>query len=151
MSWSFMIMVVTNWIQHTLTYKIQRNGEIQTCRNHLISGLSTTDPDLTISEWDLLISQCMITLNLLSNYRVNPSLSAYTYLFGPYDYNKSTMAPPGTCVIFCNKPANCTFWGHHGMKGWYISPSLEPYICMQCYIPATGIVRITDTLHYTPK
>ena len=44
---------------------------IITCKNHFISGLSTTDTDLPISEWDQLPSQCLITLNLLLNCIVN--------------------------------------------------------------------------------
>ena len=93
----------------------------------------------------------MITLNLIRNSRVNPSLSVYAYLFGPYDFNKFPMAPPGTSGVFHYKPGNRTSWFHHDTQGWYIGPSLDHYICMQCYMPATGIVRITDTFQYIPK
>ena len=68
-------------------------------KNNLISGFSTTDPDSTISEWDSLIFQCLTTLYLLHNYRVNPDLSAYDYLYPPYNFNKFTMEPPVTCRI----------------------------------------------------
>ena len=88
----------------------------------------------------------MITLNLLQNAMVNPALSAYAYLFGPYYFNKSPMAPPITRVIVYDKPVNRTSWGRYGTPGWYIGPSLDHYIFMQCYMPATGIVRITYTL-----
>ena len=126
-------------------------GTIRTCKDHFISGFSTTDPDFPIIKWNQLLSQCFITLNLLRNSRVNPALSACAYLFGPYDFNKYLMAPPVTHVIFHNKHGNLTSWGHHGTPGWYIGPSLDRYICIQCYIPATGIVQITDTLQYIPK
>ena len=61
------------------------------------------------------------------------------------------MAPPGTRVIVHDKPGNITSWRNHGTSGWYIGPSLDHYICMQCYTPATNISRITDTLQYIPK
>ena len=61
------------------------------------------------------------------------------------------MAQPGTLMIVHNKPSNCTSWGNNGTPGWYIGPSLDQYICMKCYIPATDIVRITGTLQYIPK
>ena len=61
------------------------------------------------------------------------------------------MAPPGTRVIVHEKRGNRTSWGHHGTLVWYIGPSLDHYRCMQFYMPATSIVRITDTLQYTPK
>ena len=105
--------------------------EIQTRTNHFIYGFSTTDPDSPISEWDQILSQCMITLNLLRNYRVKPALSEYAYLFGPYEFNKSPMDPLGTCVIVHDKPVNCTSWVHHGTRGWYIGTSIDQYICMQ--------------------
>ena len=61
------------------------------------------------------------------------------------------MAPPGNRVISHRKPGNFTSRGHHGTPGWYIGPSLDHFICMQCYIPTTDIVRITDSLKYIPK
>ena len=85
------------------------------------------------------------------NYRANRALSVYAYLFGPYDFNKSPMEPTGTRVIVHDKPGNRTSWGHHVTPVWYIGPSLDHYRCIQRYMPVTGIVRITDTLQYTPK
>ena len=124
---------------------------IRTFKNHFIAWFSTEDPDFPISEWERILSQYVITLNLLKNSRVNPALSAYAFLFGPYDFNKYSMAPPGTCVIVHDKPVKRTLWGHHDTPGWYISPSLDHYLCMQCYMPTTGIVIITDTLQYIRK
>ena len=95
---------------------------IITFQNHFISGFSTTDPYLTIRQWDGLISQCLITLNILCNSRVNPALSAYAYLYGSNDFNKYPMAPPGTRVKVHGKHGNCTSWGHHVAPGWYIGP-----------------------------
>ena len=50
---------------------------IQTFKNHLKAGLATTDPDYPTTEWDILIPQAEVTLNLLRATRVNPRLSAY--------------------------------------------------------------------------
>ena len=61
------------------------------------------------------------------------------------------MAPPGTRAIVHKKPVTRTSWGHHGTPGYYIGPSLYHYICIQCDMPTTDIVRITDTLQYIPK
>ena len=61
------------------------------------------------------------------------------------------MAPPGTCVILHKKPGKHTSWGLNVTPGWYIGPSLDQYRCMKCYMPTTGVVRITDTLQYIPK
>ena len=105
--------------------------EIQTCKNHFISGFSRTYIYSPIGKWEQLISECMITLNLRNNSMFNPDLSAYAYLFGPYDFNKSPLAPPGTCLIVHNKPGNHTSWGNNSTTGWYIGPSLHHYLCIQ--------------------
>ena len=100
---------------------------------------------------DRIFSQYLINLKLLWNSIVNPDLSVYVYLYGPYIFNKHPMAPPGTRVIVHNKPGNCTSWAHNFTRGWYISPSLENYRFIQCYMSATGMVIITDTLQYIQK
>ena len=61
------------------------------------------------------------------------------------------MASPGTYLVVHDKPGTQKSWGHHGTPNWYIDLSLDHYGFMQCYMPTTGIVRITDTLQYIPK
>ena len=53
---------------------------IQTHKNHFKAELATTDPKFPLSEWDQLIQQANITLNLLRTARVNPKLPAYAYI-----------------------------------------------------------------------
>ena len=67
---------------------------IQFCKNIFISGFSTTRPDLPIIKWDHLLFQCLITLNILLKAIFNPDLSAYSYLYGPFNFNNSFMALP---------------------------------------------------------
>ena len=50
---------------------------IHTFKNHLKAGLETTDLDYPTTEWDRLIPQAEVTLNLVRATRVNPRLSAY--------------------------------------------------------------------------
>ena len=91
---------------------------IRTCKNYFISGLSTTNPDYPIRKWDGLIFQCITTLNLIRNSRVNTTLSAYPYLFLPYAFNRSPMAPPVTRVIVHEKTGSRISWGYHGTTDW---------------------------------
>ena len=53
---------------------------IRTFKNHFIAGLCSVHPDFPIQEWDRLLMQAEITLNLLRNARSNPRLSAYCTL-----------------------------------------------------------------------
>ena len=60
---------------------------IRTFKNHLIAGLCSTHPDFPMKLWDRLIPQAEITLNLLRGSRMNPKLSAYAQIHGPFDCN----------------------------------------------------------------
>ena len=83
---------------HTYRHNVAER-EIRTCKNNFISGLSKIYPDSPISEWNRLLSKCLITLCLPRNSRARPYLSAHTYLFGLYDFNKYLIEPPVTRMI----------------------------------------------------
>ena len=70
-----------------------------------------------MSEWDRLLPQAEITLNLLQTSRVNPALSSYAYVFGNYDFNKTPLAPPGTKVLIHKKSNMRGLWDYHGVEG----------------------------------
>ena len=123
---------------------------IQCFKNHFLAILATADPNYPISEWERLIPQAVLTVNLLRNSRVNCKLSAYAYLFGHFDFNATPLAPPGTRILLHLKPAKRTSWGFHGEEGWYIGPSLEHYRCVKCFMPTTGTVRDADTVEFFP-
>ena len=89
------------------------------------------NPSFTITHWDQLLEQAEITLNLLRASRVNPKLSAYAYLFGNFDFNKTPLAPPGTKVAVHIKPGNRPSWGHHVELGYYVGPAMEHYRCFK--------------------
>ena len=55
---------------------------IQTFKDHFKSGLSSLDPDFPISEWDRLLDQLFLMLNLHLGSRINPKLSAYAQIIG---------------------------------------------------------------------
>jgi hypothetical protein len=123
---------------------------IRTSKSHLLACLATCDPDFPISEWDRLLFQAELTLNLLRSSRVNPKLSAYAYLHGNFDFNKTPLAPPGTKVLVHLKPDQRPSWAYHGEEGWYVGPSMHHYRCVQCYMPTTGRVRDVDTVEFFP-
>ena len=124
---------------------------IQTFKNHFISCLCTAPPGFPAAEWDRLLPQAEITLNLLRNCRYNPALSAYAALFGTFDCNRTPVAPFGTKVLIHEKPTNRASWAPRGTEAWYIGPALDHYRCVQCYIPATRSVRVADTVEFFPE
>ena len=66
---------------------------IQTYKSHFKSGLAAMDPNYPLSEWDRMIPQSNITLNLLRTARVNPKLSAHAYIHGNFNFNATPMPP----------------------------------------------------------
>jgi hypothetical protein len=63
-------------------------------KDHLISGLCSTDKSFPMHLWDRLLPQAVITLKMLRTSRINPKLSAATHIYGQYDFNRAPIAPP---------------------------------------------------------
>ena len=87
---------------------------IQTYKNHLKAGLASLDPSFPIKEWDRLIPQANLTLNLLRAARSNPNLSAHAYIEGQFDYNKTPLVPPGTRALAHEAADQRLTWGPNG-------------------------------------
>ena len=123
---------------------------IRTFKNHFLAGLATCDPKFPVAEWDRLLDQAVLTLNLLRSSRVNPQLSAHAYVFGNFDFNKTPLAPPGTKVVIHEKPQQRSSWAFHGVDGWYIGPSPNHYRCVRCFLPQSRRERDADTVSFHP-
>ena len=90
-----------------------------------------------MQEWDRLLVQVELTINLLRNARLNPKLLAWAFLSGNFDFNKSPLLPPGTKIIIHAKPSNRASWAFHGENGYYIGPAVNHYRYIKTYIPKT--------------
>ena len=112
------------------------------------SCLATVDPKFPLKEWDRLLPQCELTLNLLRSSKVNPKLSAWEYLFGIFDYRKTPIVPPGTKLIAHTKPSQRNSWEFNGQEGWSIGISPEYYRCIKCYFPKKCCERDLDTVTF---
>jgi hypothetical protein len=112
------------------TYSHRQNSAeraIISFKYHLIAGLCSTDKSFPMHLWDRLLPQAVMTLNMLRTSRINPKLSAATYIYGQYDFNRAPMAPPGTILIAHETPNRRRTWAPTGKYGWYIGPALEHY------------------------
>jgi hypothetical protein len=145
--------------KYNLTYQLvpphlhRRNAAeraIRTYKNHLLTFSATCDPEFHVSEWDRILFQAELTLNLLRSSRVNPKLSAYAYLQGNFDFNKTPLVPPGIKVLVHLKPDQRASWAYHGEEGWYVGPSMHHYRCVQCFMRTTSKVRDVDTVELFP-
>jgi len=101
--------------------------QVQTFNNHLISNLHGCDTSFPAYEWCSIIRQCEMTLNMLRRLRINPKLSAYTQLFGMFDYNQTPLAPLGTKAFAHERPnQRCTHADHgkNSLCHWTFHASL---------------------------
>ena len=117
---------------------------------HLISVLSSCNPNFPLHLWDRLIPHTTLTLKLLRPSRFNPRLSAESQLNGAFDFNRTPLAPPGTRVIVHETPNNRRTWSPHGVDGWYLGPAPDHYRCHGVYIPRTCAERIAKTVEFFP-
>ena len=76
---------------------------IQTITNHFIVGLYIVDKDLQLKLWDILLHQAKNSLNLLRQSRILSQLSAYTNIYGEFDYNRTLLAPPVKIIVIYNR------------------------------------------------
>ena len=91
-----------------------------------------------------------MTLNMLRSSRLNPKLSAYTQVFGEFNYSATPLLPPSTKVVAHHTPEDRATWDLNGENGWYIGPSLQHYRCVKCYFPKSRRVRDIPKIEIIP-
>jgi hypothetical protein len=124
---------------------------IRSFKNHFISILSGLHPSFPMTQWDLLVPQALLTLNLLRAYKLDPKISAYHGIYGAsYDFLAHPIAPCGTSVLIHETPANRKSWDSHGVSGFYLGPALDFYRSFKVYVISTNSVRVSDSLHWFP-
>ena len=124
---------------------------IQTFKAHLKAGITSLDPDFSVREWDRLIPQAELTLNLLREFRNNPRSSAYAYMFGQSDYNRTPLVPLRTKALAHLKPTVRSTCSSNGEEGWTVGSSMEHYRCIEYYFPSTQSQQHVDTVTFFPK
>ena len=124
---------------------------IRSFKNHFLSGLAMADSNFPIRLWDTLLQQAEITLNLMRTSRLNPLMSAYCQLGGPFDYNSTPMTPPGCRVIIHQKSSQRASWAPDGIGGWYTGPAMHHYRCYTCISEKSGATLVADTMLFYPQ
>jgi hypothetical protein len=115
---------------------------IQMFKAHFISALATTDSKFPLQLWDCLTPQVKNTLNMLHPSQINPMMSAYKAINGPYNWNQFPLAPPGCKVVICKAPESCGSWASRGANAWGVGPSMDQYRCNHFFIPKTQAYHV---------
>ena len=121
---------------------------IQTFKSHFISILAGVDPSFPMNLWDRLLPQAVLTLNLLRQANKTPTMSAYQYVNGPFDYNATPLGPLGCKVQFHESTNRRRTWDPRALTGWYLGTSMEHYRCHKIFCKRTRSERISDTVFF---
>ena len=124
---------------------------IQTFKNHFKSVLAGVDDSFPMKLWDKLLPQVILTLNLLRQSNVAPTISAYAYVNGPFDYNAMPLAPMGCATQIYESTNRRKTWAENSIDGWYLRTSPEHYRCHVIYVKKTRSERISDTVWFKHK
>ena len=128
---------------------------IQTFKAHFISVINGLDKEFPEGAWDLLLPQTNMTLNMLRPCGVNEAHSAYSYIYGAYDFNAHPLAPLGCRAIVHERSiangGRRGSWGNRGKAGYYIGPAMNSYRVWRFYIPETKGIQETDTAEFYPR
>ena len=119
---------------------------IRTFKAHFISILASVDPAFPPNRWDLLLPQAELTINLLRQSMMYPTMSAWEHLNGPYNFDATPMGPPGCRIISHAKGSTRRSWDFRGGTGFYVGPALEHYRCFKVVKNSTQHVVVTDTV-----
>ena len=96
-------------------------------KQHFIAILAGLPQLFPIRLWCKLLPQAELTLNILRPSHARPNVSAHAYLFKPFDFDCTPLAPIG-CVMQCHeKPGNRGTWSEHSIDGWFLGSSLKHY------------------------
>jgi hypothetical protein len=124
---------------------------IQTFKNHLKAIIAGVDNNFPMNPWDRLLPQTVLTLNLLQHLNIAPTVSAYQYVNGPFDYNKMPLGPMGCAVQIHERNERRGTWAANSVDGWYLRMSPEHYQCLVIYVKHTRSERVSDTVYFKHK
>ena len=71
-----------------------------------------------MKNWDHLLDQSEITINLLFTSMLNTILSEYAQLNDVFGFNRTPMYPRGKMTLVHDKSHKRGTWDPHGHKGW---------------------------------
>jgi hypothetical protein len=124
---------------------------IQRFKNHFKAILAGVDDSFPMQLWDKLLPQTVLTLNLLRQSNVAPTVSAYQYVLRNFDYNKMPLAPLGCAVQLYKSNTRHGTWAEHSTDGWYLGTSNKHYQCHKIHVKKMRSKRISDMVFFKHK
>jgi len=148
-------MLKTLSITHQLVFpnnhgRLNAERHIRTYQNYMVCCFSTCDPTFPKAARKHLIPHINVVINLLRPSHLQPHMSAWEDLKGPFDFNATPLAEPGRPAIIWESPQQRKKLAHHGVDAFYVGPALDHYRGYTFYVPSTGKTRYSDTVGWLP-
>ena len=124
---------------------------IRTLKKHCVATLCGCDSRFKMKLWDRFLPHAFITFNLLRSSRINNLLSTYAQVQGHFDYNQTSLVPPGIKVMTHIKPDVRGLCDAHALEAWYTGYEMHHYRCYRLWLWETRSERTTDTLAWFPS
>jgi hypothetical protein len=124
---------------------------IQIFKNHFKAVIAGVDKTFPMQPWERLLPQTVLTLNLLRQSNVAPTVSAYQYVNRAFNYNKMPLAPMGCAVQIHEHSERRGSWAANAVDRWYLQTTPEYYQCHIIYLKNTRSERVSDTVHFKHK
>jgi hypothetical protein len=83
--------------------------------------------------------------------RVNPNISAYETLRGPYKWNCFPLAPLGAKAIIYKDADTRASWALHGVDAWMLGPSKDHYQCHLYYVSEMSGYCVSGSVDLFPQ
>jgi hypothetical protein len=152
----FKAAITTNNMTYQLVppHHHQRNKAekaVQTFKDHFVAILCEANKSFPLNLWDLLLRQAEHTLNMLQPSQMTSIVSAYTYLWGQYDYNANPFAPMGCKVEAHIVPGICKTWALHTASGYYVGAAWEHCRCHDIHISDTRHTQVCSSVFFKHK
>ncbi len=117
-------------------------------KNHFLLILASINAAYPPYLWDLLLPQAELTINLLRKAAANPNISAWEYFTGPFNFNKTPLAPVGCRILIHAKPGTRRSWDYRAKQGSYVGSALNHYRCYKLVKLEMKQTVISDTVQF---
>ena len=98
---------------------------VRTFKAHFLSILAGVAPDYPLNIWGLLLPQTELTLNLIHQATLDPTILAWEYFQYPSNYDTTPIGPLGCNFIINKKTPTRNSWDFCGSAAWIIGVSLK--------------------------
>ena len=123
----------------------------QSLQKQILSIIAVVSTDFPMHQWERLLPQAELTLNLIWKYNTTPTVLAYSSMFGPLDYNIMALSPMGCAVLIYENSNARASWDNHAVYSWYLYISPEHYRAHVCRVKNTNADQLLDTVVFKQK